>query len=32
VGLDAVKDAWWRKLLELKKLELAATAREPLAP
>jgi GTP-binding protein len=32
LGLDALKDAWWRKLLELKKLELAATAREPLAP
>ena len=32
LGLDAVKDAWWRKLLELKKGELAATVREPLAP
>jgi len=32
LGLDALKDAWWRKLLELKKVELAATVREPLAP
>ena len=32
LGLDGLKDAWWRKLLELKKVELAATVREPLAP
>ena len=32
LGLNALKDAWWRKLLELKKVELAATVREPLAP
>jgi GTP-binding protein len=32
MGLDALKDAWWRKLLELKKADAALRVREPLAP
>ena len=32
IGLDALKDAWWRKLLELKKADELTRVREPLAP
>ncbi len=32
MGLDELKDAWWRKLLELKKADALLRVREPLAP
>ncbi len=32
MGLDELKDAWWRKILELKKAEQASTVRDPFAP
>ena len=31
-GLDTLRDAWWRKLLELMKAELTSTLPGPLAP
>jgi GTP-binding protein len=32
LGLDTIKDAWWRKLLELRKTEDLAAAPDPHAP
>jgi len=32
LGLDGLKDAWWRKLLELRKVDQAALAPKPLSP
>lgn len=32
MGLDELKDAWWRKILDLKKAEQASTVRDPFAP
>ena len=32
LGLDGLKDAWWRKLLELKKFDQVALSPKPLSP